>query len=392
MRKTIKRSSTSPKIILIRNTFPKNYGGGETYQLTLSKTLTDNHYHPIIFTSSSELLANSRKAKIDSQKAPFLKFQNWSGLKNFLLPLYILWQCYLYFWYLYQFKQFKPQSIIIQSRDDWIAATLAANKLKIQVLWIDHMDFRSWVLQNVEQKYKNLIGKKILKLANRVNRIIFISDFERYFFEKLIEKTPFRFFSNLITIKNGAIDSFKEYQNHAITPQSFIYLGRLEEYKGIKELISAFSQIAPEFPSATLHIYGTGSLAYYCKNHQTTQIIYHGFTNQPLEKIASNEIFVLASHIEGLSLSLIDATMLGKPIVATNIDGNPEIVQHEKNGFLVPARDTQSLIEVFRKLLSNPELIKTFSQASRKKYLKEFDFSKIVKEQLIPIIEGGNYV
>ena len=84
--------------------------------------------------------------------------------------------------------------------------------------------------------------------------------------------------------------------------------------------------------------------------------------------------------------------MLGKPIVATNIDGNPEIVQHEKNGFLVPARDTRSLIEVFRKLLSNPELIKTFSQASRKKYLKEFDFSKIVKEQLIPIIEGGNHV
>ena len=211
-------------------------------------------------------------------------------------------------------------------------------------------------------------------------------------FEKLIEKTPFRFFSNLITIKNGAIDSFKEYQNHAITPQSFIYLGRLEEYKGIKELISAFSQIAPEFPSATLHIYGTGSLAHYCKNHQTAQIVYYGFTNQPLEKIASNEIFVLASHIEGLSLSLIDATMLGKPIVATNIDGNPEIVQHEKNGFLVPARDTRSLIEVFRKLLLNPGLIKSFSQASRKKYLKEFDFSKTIKEQLIPIIEGGNHV
>ena len=84
--------------------------------------------------------------------------------------------------------------------------------------------------------------------------------------------------------------------------------------------------------------------------------------------------------------------MLGKPIVATNIDGNPEIVQHEKNGFLVSARDTQSLMEVFRKLLSNPELIKTFSQASRKKYLKEFDFSKTIKEQLIPIIEGGNHV
>ena len=250
------------------------------------------------------------------------------------------------------------------------------------------MDFRSWVLQNVEQKYKNAIGKKILRLAKYADRVIFISDFERNYFENLIKKTSIKNLTNLVTIKNGAIDSFSNYQNQVIEKDSFIYLGRLEEYKGIKELISAFSEVAPDFSTATLHIYGTGSLANYCEEHQTSQIIYHGFTDKPLEKIAAAETFVLVSHIEGLSLSLIDAAMLGKPIIATNIDGNPEVVQHQKNGILVPIKDVDSIVKALRKMLMNKELRIQYGQASRKKYLQDFNFPRTIKEQLIPIIEG----
>ena len=362
--------------------------GGETYQLTLAQILSDHHYRPIIFSSSSQLLEDAKKKKISSKKAPFLKNQNWSGLRNLLLPLYVLWQRYLYFWYLHQFKKLNPKTVIIESRDDWIAATLAAKKLNIQTLWLDHMDFRSWVLQNVEQKYKNAIGKKILHLAKYADRIIFISDFERNYFENLIKKTSIKNLTNLVTVKNGAIDSFSKYQNQVIVKDSFIYLGRLEEYKGIKELISAFSEVAPDFPTATLHIYGTGSLANYCEEHQTSQIIYHGFTDKPLEKIAAAETFVLVSHIEGLSLSLIDAAMLAKPIIATNIDGNPEVVQHQKNGILVPVKDVNSIMKALRKMLMNKELRIQYGQASRKKYLQDFNFPRTIKEQLIPIIEG----
>lgn len=391
MQKTTEEQIPSPKIILIRNTFPQSYGGGETYQLVLSKILTEHNFSPIIFSSSLRLIAESQKSSIRCQKTPFLKFQNWSGLKNFLLPLYVLWQIYLYFWYRRQFKAIKPQTIIIESRDDYLSATRAAQKLGIKVLWIDHMDFRSWVLQNVEQKYKNPIGKKILQTAKSVGQIIFISDYERQFFENLISKTPFRTFSNLTTIKNGAIDAFKDYQILPVVPQSLIYLGRLEDYKGIKELISAFSKIASDFPDAKLHLYGTGPLVEFCKAHQTSQIIYHGFTDQPLKQIASAAIFILPSYREGLSLALIDATMLGKAIIATRIDGNPEVVEHQKNGLLIPDKDTAALADAMRELLSNPQLVKKFENFSRKKYLAEFDFQKTIKKQLIPILEEANH-
>ena len=386
MDKASEGQTLKPRIILIRNTNPKFYGGGETFQLTLSQILNKNNFTPVIFTSSSKLLKVSQSKKILSQNSPFLRFQNWSGLRNFLLPIYLLWQKYLSFWYRKQFKKYQPAAIMVQSRDDLIAATLTAKKMCIPVFWLDHMDFRSWVLQNVDQKYKNYIGKKILRIAKNIEKIIFISDYERKYFEELISHTKIKKLKNLITIKNGAIDRYAEFEAIKPSPHSLIYLGRLEEYKGIRELIAGFSQVAGKFPEAKLHIYGTGPLSDFCQKHSSSKIIYHGFTDEPLKKISEAEIFILPSYIEGLSLSLIDATMLGRAIITTNIDGNPEVVEDQKNGLLIPAKDSDALARAIEKLLSNPKLVEKFSHQSRLKYLQEFDYEKTIHEKLIPLL------
>ena len=386
MDKASEGQTLKPRIILIRNTNPKFYGGGETFQLTLSQILNKNNFTPVIFTSSQKLLESTQDQKIIAQKSPFLCQQNWSGIRNFLLPIYLLWQQCLSFWYRKQFKKYQPAAIIVQSRDDLIAATLAAKKMCIPVFWLDHMDFRSWVLQNVDQKYKNYIGKKILRIAKNVEKIIFISDYERNYFEDLISHTNIKKLKNLITIKNGAIDRYAEFEAIKPSSHSLTYLGRLEEYKGIRELVAGFSQVAEKFPEAKLHIYGTGPLSDFCQKHSNSQIIYHGFTDEPLKKISEAEIFILPSYIEGLSLSLIDATMLGRAIITTNIDGNPEVVEDQKNGLLIPAKDENALAEAIEKLLLNPELVKEFSHQSRLKYLQEFDYEKTIHEKLIPLL------
>ena len=70
---------SKPRIILIRNTNPKFYGGGETFQLTLSQILNKNNFTPVVFTSSQKLLESTQDQKIIAQNSPFLRFQNWSG-------------------------------------------------------------------------------------------------------------------------------------------------------------------------------------------------------------------------------------------------------------------------------------------------------------------------
>ena len=221
MDKASEGQELKPKIILIRNTIPEFYGGGETFQLTISRILSKNNFTPVVFTSSQKLLESTQDQKIIAQNSPFLRFQNWSGLRNFLLPIYLLWQKYLSFWYRKQFNKYQPAAIIVQSRDDLISATLAAKKMHIPVFWLDHMDFRSWVLQNVDQKYKNYIGKKILRIAENVEKIIFISDYERSYFEDLISHTNIKKLKNLITIKNGAIDRYAEFETIKPSPHSF---------------------------------------------------------------------------------------------------------------------------------------------------------------------------
>lgn len=372
------------RIFLIRNVPRDAYGGGESYQLELAKILQANNFDPIIVSSSKELLKNASRQKIKSIKALYLKNQNWSSWRNLLLPIYFFWQIRLYFWYKKQIKKYKPVALDIQSRDDWIAATLAGKKLKTKIFWTDHIDFRTWVLQNINQKFKNPIGKYILKLATIPQKIIMISDFERKIFEKNIKPQKL---DNIITIKNGVKDKLYQYKTAKSSSQSFCYVGRIIDYKGINELIKAFELISPDFPTAKLNIFGTGPEEEKYRNlAQNPNIIFHGYTKEPLKAIAESEIFILPSYYEGLSISLLQATMMQKTIIATDIDGNPEVVEDEKTGLLVPAKNSQKLANAMRKVLEDPKLAEELAKNARQKYKKEFNFEDTVKEKFIPLI------
>lgn len=373
------------KVFLVRGIAPDAYGGAEFYQLQLAQILQKNGFEPIIVTSSKQLIKLARKEKIQTINMPYNERQNWSGWKNILLPLYFLWQIRLIRWYKKQIKQYQPVAINVQSRDDWIAATLAAKKLNIQsIFWTDHVDFRSWVFQNIHQKFKNPIGKYILKLSKIPKNIIMISDYEYDFARKKIFPKDQ---NNLVVIKNGVIDRKAQYRDVKYKPRSFCYVGRLVNSKGIRELIRAFKKVEREFPGAQLSIYGDGDRSDIEKYQKIAEdnkgINFYGYTNNPLLAIAQSAVFVLPSYYEGMSLSLLDATMMGKTIIATDIDGNSEIILHNKTGILVPPKNVKSLEAAMKWTLRNPDQAKQLGLNARKKYEKEFNFEKIVKEKII---------
>lgn len=373
-------------IFLIRNIIPDQYGGAETYQLKLAKILQSEGYNPIILSSSKKLLTDSKKQNIQSIKAPYLKNQNWSSWRNLLLPVYFIWQCRLYFWYKKIFREYQPTAVNIQSRDDWIAVTLAAKKLNIRnICWTDHIDFRTWVFQNVRQKFKNPIGKYILKLSKIPKKIIMISDFEYNFACKNIFLTKPK---NLIVVKNGAIDEKEQFQNIQPEFQSFCYVGRLVNYKGIQELITAFKNVSPNFPDAKLFIYGDGNkndISFYKDLAKGQRNIHFcGYTNNPLQAIAQAETFILPSYYEGMSLSLLDALMMQKTIITTKIDGNSEIID-DQSGILIKPKSTEDLSKAITTVLQDSNKSKQLARNGRQKFEQEFNFLNTVKQKLIPI-------
>ena len=371
-------------VLLIRNVAPEKYGGGESYQLMLAKQLEKHGFCPVILSSSNKLRAEAKAAGFKAESCPFLERQNWSGWRNLLFPVYVAQIMRLRGWYKRIFEKYRPNVINVQSRDDWIAATAVAKKLGIRVLWTDHMDFRAWVMQNVDNPIKNPIAKWLLRVAKKADEIIFISDFERKYFDSIRRARGLR---NLIVIKNGAIDTAADYAEVKSAKNEIVHLGRLEDYKGVKELILAFMQIGDSFPKARLKIYGTGPYEQELKKLAGKNVEFCGFTDEPLAKMAESQIFVLASYREGLSLSLLDAAMLGRTIIASDVDGNPEIVIDDKTGLLVPAQDVDALAEALCTVLSDEKKAQALAKGARRHFEENFDFAQIFEKQMLELYE-----
>lgn len=368
--------------MLIRNIQPDMYGGGETYQLMLTQEFLENDWEPMIVTSCEKLLSEAKKSKIKAIGAPFCRIQNWSGLKNLLFPLYVMWQWRLKRWYRKIFEEYCPEVINVQSRDDFIAATSVAKKMGIRVIWTDHMDFRSWALVNVDVWYKNWIGKWVVRTMKKVDSVVMISDVEKKWLEKRIGARK-----NILVINNGVIDRSAEYRSAVAKTQSFVYMGRIVDYKGINELISAFKDVCKKYPGAVLNIYGDGEDFEKYSRMADNSIFFYGATNEPLVALAENDIFVLPSHREGLSLSLLDAAMMKKKIIASDAGGNSEVVKNGKTGLLVPIKDAAKLTEAMGWMIEHEKEAERLAANARRYYEENFNFDKIFTEEMLPLYE-----
>lgn len=374
-------------VFLVRNVAPADYGGGEIYQLLLAKKLEAHGFVPVIVTNSRGLLMFAKKAGYEALSPPYSERQNWSGWGNVLLFKYWLFQRRLTGWYKNAIEHYKPIIVNIQSRDDMIAGTRVASSLGVRVVWTDHADFYNWVLWNVNERFKNLIGKRIINLSAEAESVIFVSKTTMVKTDKLIYPKNIK---NKIVIRNGVEDRLREYDEIETVKNNFLFVGRIVEEKGISELISAFEMVAMKYSEVRLNVYGDGEDLEKYKSlvRDDERICFHGRTDEPLRALAENEIFVLPSYREGLSLSLLDAAMMGKKIIASDVDGNPEVIEDGKTGLLVPAKNAKKLAEAMIWMLEHKKEADKMAKNARKKYEKEFDFDKIFEEKMLPLYKS----
>ena len=149
-------------------------------------------------------------------------------------------------------------------------------------------------------------------------------------------------------------------------------VGRLEKVKGHKFLIESFKKVQKERGGSFLKlvIIGEGEekenlIKYAKKMELEDNIIFTGYRKDIEELIAIMDIFVLSSLREGLPRVLVQAAAVGVPSVAFNVDGVPEIVKDEYNGFLVKPRDVNQLADKIIKYIDNRVLIKLHGQNGR---------------------------
>lgn len=132
--------------------------------------------------------------------------------------------------------------------------------------------------------------------------------------------------------------------------------------KGMHELIDAFNQVLQTHPSAHLYLVGGGSAeeeeiwAHAARTAGSAQIHFEKFREDPRTYLAAADVFVLASRREAFGLALIEARAAGCAIVATDVDGIPEIIEDGVNGLLVPPENPPALTGKITLLLDDAEL------------------------------------
>lgn len=135
---------------------------------------------------------------------------------------------------------------------------------------------------------------------------------------------------------------------------------RLEEVKNLPMLLRMFKLVLEDMPDTYLLIAGKGTKEKELKELAlqlgiSEKVLFLGFRSDLSEIYRLYDIFVLTSHTEGISVTLLEAMNTGIPTVATAVGGNPEVVIDGVTGCLVPLDDDKTIAVKIVELLRSPE-------------------------------------
>ena len=160
--------------------------------------------------------------------------------------------------------------------------------------------------------------------------------------------------------------------------------GRLEPQKGHAVLLTALPQVRRAFPNVLTVFAGEGELLPQLQRQVAKlglqgAVDFVGYQSNMEEWFSIADITVLPSFYEGLPLVAIESLAAGTPLVATAVDGTPEIVIHERTGLTVPPGAPEELAAAICRLLADPKMRAQFGNAGRTWVEEEFSQEKQIK-------------
>lgn len=111
-----------------------------------------------------------------------------------------------------------------------------------------------------------------------------------------------------------------------------------------------------------------------------TNIIFVGFQKDIASMLSKADAYLSTSRHEGLPFALLEAFSLGLPVVASDVVGNNEVVEHHKNGFLYELGKPEQAAEYLLQLIRNKEQYQAFSAQAYHAFLTKFSATKMVRE------------
>ena len=235
--------------------------------------------------------------------------------------------------------------------------------------------------------YASLVGRHIFENSDAV---IAVSNYEKH----LLSET-FHFNEQRITyVPNGINVKNCTYVARGINPRkkSILYVGRLEEYKGVQYLISAFPKVREKEKDAQLLIVGMGShkkklvsLAESLGVRNNVHFLGNVSDVELANLYSTSSLFVMPSKYEAFCIAMVEAMGCGLPVIATRVGGMSELIGNNLRGLLIDyPPDVKTLAEMESRLLGDSSFSSRIGHVARDYVLEEFSW-RLVAENLIKV-------
>ncbi|MFH0955618.1 MAG: glycosyltransferase family 4 protein [Candidatus Falkowbacteria bacterium] len=377
-----KISNGAPKILYFIT--QSEFGGAQRYVFDLANNLKGDFQ---VAVALGEQGNNGKLAKILQENniehfvIPHLK-RNLSPINDLLA----------FFQIIKLIKNYQPDIIHLNSSKISVLGSMACLFTKPKTVytvhgWVFNEPLPAWL------KYFYLYAEKFT--AGFKNKIICVSEFDR----QMALKYKIALENKLVTIHNGIapINFYSKEEAKKVISRVMSCelraaglligsIGNLYKTKGFKYLIEAANiLINKDKMPATFLIIGDGSERKNLKNlikkyNLKNNFILAGQIDEAAKLLKVFDIYACSSVKEGLSYTLIEAMQAGLPIAATEVGGNPEIIENSKTGLLVKPAEAQNLANALEKLINDKNLAASLGEKAKQNVSQKFGLEKMVEK------------
>jgi glycosyltransferase involved in cell wall biosynthesis len=381
----IPRGQENTRILLVHNLLPTIYGGGEKVTIDLINGLPSRKYKwtSVIRKGGrlAELLEDLEIPNVDlSIEGTYIGRKKKTGYLSFLLK-----NIFASFYLLHTLRQHKIDLIYTTTRGALIAASLAGRLTRTPVVSHFHDLPRNLAIYALFAYWGvGIIVAPSNFLKEKIRAVPIIG-------ERLAERTKVVF--NGIDARIVQDESKLSFLRHNLGLENYfpvvVNVGRVEEAKGQIDLVFAASEVIRSFPRARFIIVGDflNDAVYYERLKQEIlnrnlmdYIIFTGFQMDAVDFIAVSDFLVSTSRAEVLSIVVLEAMALSKPVIATQVGGASEQIVEGETGFLIPGSCPAVLADRISSLAQNRKLMLELGSNGRKRFENMFTLDLFISK------------
>lgn len=349
-----------PKIRILLAIDEASLGGGQMHVLLLAKYLCTANFEVEIATEAGGWLVD------EAQKLNLT-------LHQIAISNNVTWQSFLQIRQLLKYQQFDVLHTHGGTAGFWIRLVAIVSRKRPVIIHTYHGLHYLNILEKVGQAIQQKVKRAIFKLIDRLllhytDRIICVckSDYDRAIAAGVasVDRTSIVYNGIEVDKFSIPIDRVAARKIFNLNPTEFVFgnVGRLHEQKGHKFLLQAFAKMSAH---ARLVIVGEGEIRdelmiLVDQLEIRDRVSFLGARADIHEFLSAIDIFIMPSLWEGQPIAVLEALAIGKPCIASAVDGIPEIIVDGINGYLVSPKDVPELTKVMDLAVEDPDSLWKF--------------------------------